>query len=60
MNNNTPKLSPEEYHKWYKSTYKFVSHISHESHYKTVVRGGEACVIPIDKDDNEVSAKIKS
>lgn len=48
------KLTPEEYHKWYKSTYKFISNISHESHYRPVVRGGEACVVPIDGNGNEI------
>jgi len=51
------KLTSEEYHNWYKDTYKFISNINHESHYKAVVRGGEVCVIPVDKDGNEVSEK---
>lgn len=56
----TKKLTPEEYHKWYKSTYEFISKISHESHYKPVVRGGEACVIPVDKEGNEVIENKKA
>ena len=51
---NEPKRSPEEYHKWYKETYKTVSTIKHGTHFKQLVRGGEACVVPIDDNGNEI------
>ena len=52
MNN---KLTPEEYHEWFKKTYKTIDKITNQrTKYRTVVRGGQVYIILIDKNGQEI------
>ena len=42
------------YHKEQMHIYRGIDKIEHTSHFKPVVRGGEACVVPVDEEGNEI------
>ena len=49
-----PKLTPLEYHKQHMHMYRAIDRISHDTHFRPVVRGSEICIADIDKNGNEV------
>ena len=42
------------YHKEQMHIYRAIDKITHNTHFTPVVRDGEACVIPIDEEGNEI------
>ena len=51
---NEKKLTPEEYHKQQKYIYRTIPLPPQRSYFKTVVRGGEVCVVRVDEEGNEI------